>query len=166
MTKLRLSTVRLCLVSFLIRWLSDSEHSHIELEREDGWTLGARFSLRGKIARWLGSPKAWLDLDGVQWRPPDAIQTDVLYFTFPGIEGAIDWVEKNRMGAPYDLIGILGIVTAKGWTDSHDAFCSELAQEVAQAVGVCQGRGFQNCSPQATKPRDVEISLMITPVKN
>jgi hypothetical protein len=160
--KLRLSTVYWSLISWLIRWGSDSKHSHVELERADGWTLGARFSLRGKIARNLGWPNQWLHLDGVQWRRPDATQSNVVYFTYPGIEQAARWIEQNRLNAPYDLPGIIGIVTAKGWDESGDAFCSEVAQEAAVAVGLSGGKGFQNCSPQATKPRDIEISLAIT----
>jgi len=164
MVKLRLSTERWSLVSALIRWGSDSRHSHVEYEREDGWTLGARFSLWGKFARKLNWPKRWLKLDGVQWRPPKASrkQVDVLYLSFPGIEQAAEWEEKNRLGAPYDLLGIIGIVTARGWMESNDAFCSEVKQEGAIAVGLSHGRGFQNCAPQAMKPRDIEIGLVAT----
>jgi hypothetical protein len=163
MIRLRLSTERWSVVSALIRWRCDSKSSHIEYECDDGWTLGARFSLRGKIARVFGYPKCWLKLDGVQLRPPSANrkQTSIRYFTFDSIEQAYHWEFDNRLDTPYDLMGILGIVTARGWAKSGDAFCSEVKQEGAIAVGAGGGKGFQNCAPQACTPRDIEISLIV-----
>lgn len=159
---LRFSTQRWDIASALIRWRTECKHSHVEFEYEDGWTLGARFSLRGKIARWLGWPLCWIDLDGVQFRPPreNRKQVNVLRLTYPGIDQALDWFHANRLHAPYDLLGIIGIATARGWDDSHDNFCSEGMAEAAASVGI----KFQNLSPQATTPRDIEISLSVSNV--
>jgi hypothetical protein len=156
MTVVRLSTVKWSLVSAVIRWRSECDQSHAEFEFEDGSTLGARFSLRGKIARWLGWPKRWQYLDGVQLRPASANrkQSKIIRLTFDRIEEAAVWFRLNRLGAPYDLLGIVGIGTARGWDDSHDNFCSEGIHESAMAVGTV----LQDCASQAVLPRDIKIS--------
>lgn len=160
MIRLRMSTEKWSLLSAAIRWGSDSKISHIEYELEDGSTLGARFSLRGKIARFFGKPACWLNFDGIQFRPASANrkQTTVIHATFAGIEDAFNWLAHYRLGRPYDLLGILGIITARGWSDNNSSFCSKAIQESATSIGT----PLQRCEPQATKPRDIEISLAIT----
>lgn len=159
MVRLRLSTEKWSIVSAMIRWKTDCKQSHVEFEYPDGWTLGARFSLRGKIARCLGWPTCWMDLDGVQMRPPreNRKQMAVVHVLFAGIDYAAKWFYMNRLHAPYDLLGVLGIGAARGWDDSHDNFCSEGVTESALAVGV----RFQNQTPQATTPRDILISSAV-----
>lgn len=153
--RVRFSTCRWSIVSALIRWHTDSQFSHVEFELPGGATLGSRFSLRGKLARCFGW-NFWRDLDGVQVRPPTANrrQTLVAYKTFPKIEDAAIWGYKNRVDSPYDLLGILGIVSATGWAESHDDFCSEFVTECANAVYVIP----QNNPAHKTVPDHLYIS--------
>jgi hypothetical protein len=95
----------------------------------------------------------------VQLRPAseNRKQTLVCFKTFDRIEDAYKWGIDFRMGVPYDLIGILGLATAEGWANRKAAFCSEFVTECANSVGVYP----QNCSPQATSPRDLLISTAL-----
>jgi hypothetical protein len=116
--KLRFSTQR-AIDSALIRWRSDAHISHVEFEREDGWTLGARL------------------FGGVALRPPSACQRqyNVIHATFPGIQAAYDWGLANRLGWKYDALGILGIATARDWHNKVGRFCSEFVLESAEETG-------------------------------
>lgn len=145
------------IISWLIRWRTEGRRSHVEYEFANGWTLGARFSLRGKIGRVLGIA-AWCDLDGVQMRPPAANrqQREVRWAVFPGIQQAAAWGYANRLGYPYDLLAILGIVLATGWHSAKKRFCSWFTDETAQL-----GAGYQFTYADASciTPRDLDILL-------
>jgi hypothetical protein len=106
--------------SALIRWRTDAHISHVEFEREDGWTLGARL------------------FGGVALRPPSACrrQYNVIHATFNGILEAYAWTLNNRLGAKYDALGIIGIATARDWHNKAGRFCSETILEGAEQTGI------------------------------
>ncbi len=117
--RLRFSTEPTSILSAFIRWGTDCHISHVEFEREDGWTLGSRFP------------------DGVQLRPPEANarQRCVEHRTFDRIDEAYEWVLKNRLGWCYNTLAIFGIITARDWHSNKCRFCSEAIYEGAEAVG-------------------------------
>lgn len=145
MVRLRFSTEPSSILSAFIRWRTDCAISHVEFEREDGWTLGSRYS------------------DGVRLRPPEANakQAHVLHGTFPKIEEAYAWALQNRLGWPYNVWGIFGIATAKDWHDKNARFCSELIYESAEAVGTCLLNRYTTAWWQIA-PRDLVISPAVT----
>lgn len=115
---LRASTTRSFIPSAVIRWRTDFGISHIEFQRPDGSTLGAR-----------------ADGHGVAERPAsfNRDQENIILATFDGIERAHDWVLKNRLGFEYDFKGIFGIAFGKAdWHDSGARDCSCLVLEGAE----------------------------------
>lgn len=141
---LRLSTEKWSALSAVIRWRTDAAISHAEFWfPQTGWTLGSRFP------------------DGVQWRGPEATakQSNVLLFSFDGIDRAAKWVAENRVGFRYDTLGIFGIATAKDWHNKRERFCSETITEGAERTLVLPL--LNNTIPMwQVTPRD----LMLSPI--
>lgn len=157
---LRFSTHRRDPISWAIRVRTDWGRSHVEFEREDGWTLGARFSVRGKLSRTFKLP-FWKDLDGVQWRPPaQGAQVNVAKYTFEYIELAVEWMDKNLLGRPYDVLGCAGIILATDWHSPYKQFCSAAIQRSAAARGIYFQSRYETAPWQLT-PRDIEISNVL-----
>jgi len=131
----------------------------VEYITSDGWTLGARFSLRGKIANWMLkyfdiTIHSWIGLDGVQRRPPSSTrkQSNVIEVTFPKIELAYQWLWVKRLNWPYDLQGILGIATARGGASKTDEFCS---RAITDSILATSDWFPLHMSSQAVTPRDM-----------
>lgn len=177
MTVLRFSTELKSPISALIRWRTDWHHSHVEYQLDSGWTVGSRFSLQGKIARFVQKRfghtiKSRINLDGVQLRPPSANKNQcvdprskycVSFATFTNIEQCCEWVQKNRIGFKYDLLAIFGIVTGRNWHCKDGRFCSDVISESGEPFNTY----FQNryeTAPYELAPRDLEISTAIVEI--
>jgi len=108
-------------ISWAIRHRTDFYISHVEFQLlktdgdfKAGSTLGSRFP------------------DGVQWREPheNANQRGVIFATADGIDEAAMWVNSNRIGCKYDLLGICGIAGGiEDWHTKGERFCSEIVLE-------------------------------------
>ena len=146
MIRLRFSTQVWAIDSALIRWRTQCDQSHVEFEREDGSTLGARFP------------------DGVLERPKSANvhQSRVVHATFPEIDKAHDWVLKNLLGAPYNWKGIIGIALARDYELKGAVDCSQTV-----ALGAWYGCNTQLLNPTVIAwwkqtPRDLLLSTQLT----
>jgi hypothetical protein len=147
--RLRFSTTRSFIPSALIRWRTQCAQSHVEFIRDDGFTLGARWSLRKED-------------NGVRLRSPISIveQINVIEYTFPEIEKA--WTEGLKLvGTPYNLRGIFGIVAAKDWTQTGHMDCSNFAFEASRRAGR-ELLNPQEIAPWKITPRDLQLSEALT----
>jgi len=144
---LRASTTRSFIPSAVIRWRCDFPISHIEFQREDGSTLGAR-----------------ADGLGVAERPAseNRQQRDVIIATFDGIEHAHDWVMANRLGWKYDYKGIFGI--ACGREDWHAARARECASVVLEGAeeGAHNFLFNRDMAVWQVTPRDIMVSPRVS----
>jgi len=161
---LRFSTTRWDFISWAIRVRTDWGRSHVEIQRDDGWTLGSRFSLLGKLSRQFHLP-FWKNLDGCQWRPPSANrkQVNVARFTFTGIDQVAEWMSNNLVDWPYDILGCAGIILATDWHSVHKVFCSYAIQLGGDHFGIYFQERDETAPWQLT-PRDINISNILTRV--
>lgn len=156
--KIRFSTENYSLLSALIRWRTECKQSHVEFIDADGWTLGARYSLVGKILRKLGIKNTgWKYLDGVYTRPPEANtkQSNVIEIEVPNADEMYAWGKENKYAQPYDVLGILGIASAKGWDRDTEEFCSKFMVDCE--IGI--HNWTYDWAPQAVTPRDFLMVL-------
>lgn len=142
---LRFSTSSSLIPSALIRWRTQCAQSHVEFIRDDGFTLGSRWSF-GKAD------------NGVRLRSVSSIldQRDVICATFVGIQGAYEEGLK-LIGTPYNLKGIFGIAAAKDWTDQGSLDCSNFIFLAAQRAGVLL-LNPKDIAPWKITPRDLLLS--------
>ena len=155
MVKLRFSTEIWAPDSALIRWRTQCAWSHVEFEREDGSTLGARFS-----------PFSKKD-DGFIERPVSANskQARVVHYTFPGIELAHEWGMNNLLGHPYDWRGILGIALARDVSANGSVFCSYAIFLCALYGALRKLVNDQTICDYKFTPRDLLLSNDLTPTQ-
>lgn len=123
MIRLRFSTTKSIVPSAFIRWRTQCAQSHVELINDDGFTLGARWSLHKSD-------------NGVRVRPPSSTagQINVVHATYPGIEKAWE-IGLSYVGTPYNLRGILGIALAKDLTNPGEVDCSHYQLMLSYLVG-------------------------------
>lgn len=111
--------------SIAIRWLTRSDYSHVALEMRNGdvieaWTSGVRLV---KSLSQQHTPGTVVDVFSYG-EPLSAAQ-----------EAKAENFLYDQLGKKYDFIGVLRFITRRPATDEGRWFCSELATEVAGAVG-------------------------------
>lgn len=116
-----LFTRRRHLGSWLIRLVTWSEYSHVDIIINDSFALGA---IAGK---------------GVTIRRIDdvlAISSKATLMELPDIDGrkVVDFLEK-QLGKPYDWSGILGIWAHRNWQEDDSWSCAELVAAASAAGG-------------------------------
>lgn len=129
--------------SWLIRWWSDSEYSHVDLALPDGTFLGARLD------------------GGVQIRPNDYIlPTKELWLGLElgtDLESKIYDYAKSKIGTPYDWRNILSFGFDQDYhSGEHGYICSVFAYDILKAFNVQPIRLAY--SSQCT-PGDLTLSL-------
>lgn len=110
-------------LSALIRWFSHSNYSHVDLVRNDGSLLGARFE--GGVAV---RPDGYANFNRTLRVTVDS----------PAARAVYDYAE-SQVGKPYDWRAIAGFASGRSWMDDDRWFCSELA-----IASLIRGRFF-NC---------------------
>ena len=105
----------------VIRWVTWSDFSHVDLVLSDGSLLGAR-------------------LDGVKIRPNGYAQfTSVQRWAVecsPEQARMIIEAATEQLGKPYDLRGILNMVLQRDWREQDCWFCSELVAWAFEQGGI------------------------------
>lgn len=108
-------------VSWLIRKLTKSEYSHVDVVTLDGY-LGAQYPV------------------GVRIRPfnyakPSKICTVGIRVTLEEYNRVMEFLYK-QVGKPYDTTALLGILAdQRDWQEEDSWFCSELIAAAFQQVG-------------------------------
>lgn len=106
--------------SWLIRAVSWSEWSHVEIMLDDGRLLGA------------AAPH------GVQFVTLEerlAIASQAAMACYPGdFDAGMRWAE-GQIGKPYDYTGVVGLGLHRDWEDDSAWWCSEFAGEFLKQAG-------------------------------
>lgn len=121
--------------SWLIRAVSWSEWSHVEIVLPDGRLLGAS-APHGVCASTLDER-----MD---------ISSGVATMEFPGdFEAGMRWAE-GQMGKPYDYIGVLGLGLHRDWEEDDKWWCSEFAGKFLKEAGFAPYRSeaMKRLTPQ------------------
>ncbi len=131
------------LFSFLIRWFTHSDYSHVDFVLADGRLLGARSG------------------GGVQIRAANYARfTHTLRVTIPtGQETAHDVYAyaHEQIGKPYDMKAIFGFMFYQHWEDEDAWFCSNL---VAAAF---KKAGLPILNPEASVKRITPGDVLLSP---
>lgn len=130
--------------SWLIRWLTWSDWSHVDFVLPDGTLLGARLIGGVKVRRvnYLGksAKKARFAILGA----PDSV-----------IERAY-----SQIGKPYDWRGILNFALHRNWRETDSWFCDELV------AWCCEQQGTPLLNPatpvRRLTPRDLTLSVRLS----
>ena len=113
-------------LSRLIRWFTWSPYSHAAWICRDGTVIEA----------WLPGGVQRVDSISINHRPG----TQVDLFDIEGLTDAQrDSIEKDladRLGAPYDLLGLLGFLTRERMETHRAYFCSELVFTALSVAGL------------------------------
>lgn len=116
--------------SWLIRAVSWSEWSHVEIILPDGRLLGA------------AAPQG-VGLSTYEERMAIAAHAAIMYF--PGnMDAAMAWGE-TQLRKPYDYLGVIGLGLHRDWEEDDKWWCSEFAGEF-----LVQG-GFAPFRPEAIR---------------
>jgi len=118
---LQFSTER-AISSWLIRWFTWSDWSHIDIALDDGTLLGARSD------------------GGVQIRPANyaAFSKTVRYSVDCTEEQEARFMEAatSQIGTPYNFLGLLNFMFHRDWRKTTDWFCSELVAWCFEQAGL------------------------------
>ena len=120
MIALYLSTIRYAPDSFLIRFNTRCQYSHIGfVNTTPENTIYLSSHLQG----------------GVKIRTPqEEHMSDHLYVTAPKIEQAYEWA-LTQVGKPYDYTAIFGLALDRNWRKTDSWFCSELVSAAFEYAG-------------------------------
>lgn len=106
--------------SWVIRAVTWSEWSHVEIVLPDGRLLGA------------AAPH------GVQFYSMEermAVATKAAIMHFPGdVEAAMTWAQ-SQIGKPYDWTGVIGLGLHRDWEEDDKWWCSEFAGKFLKEGG-------------------------------
>lgn len=127
----------------LVSWWLRGGYSHCELMVE-----------RMSDGRWLCASSSYQD-GGVRLKSIDLAPDRWAVVSVPGdLEQALRWFEA-RIGAGYDVPGLLGFVWRRARQDQRRWFCSEA---VAAAIGYREPWRFDPCTLYAAAMRDAAIN--------
>src|ERR1700726_703863 len=106
--------------SFLIRWRTWSDYSHVDFVLPDGTLLGAQG-------------------DGVKIRPSDYgkfIKTEFFDIDIDEVtsQRILDFA-NSQIGKPYDWKAIIGFAFRRDWMETDSWFCSELIEAAFEKNG-------------------------------
>jgi len=128
--------------SWLIRWATWSEWSHVDVIMPDGSYVGARGS--GGVVRHQESQDA-------------SVKQVLLVYVTQSVYDRFYSNIESQIGKPYDWEAILGHVFRKKWDDADAWFCSELVAWAFSEAGMPLIRAAKN----KVTPRDLTLSLFI-----
>jgi len=131
--------------SALIRWFSWGSYSHVDFVTQDGRLLGARMFGGVKVRSYdslHGSPREHLSFEVPSQGEADAI-----------LKSAFD-----KVGQPYDWMGIIAMPFRSSWQHRSKVFCSEYVAQHCRARGVVlQAR----VADHRLTPRDLRMSPLL-----
>lgn len=107
--------------SWLIRIVTWSEYSHVDIVLDDKWLLGS------------------IAPDGVvknKYAERLAIASKAVLMDLPvkSMDAAIAYA-SNQLGKPYDWLGVIGIGLHRNWQEDDKWSCAELVAKVASEAG-------------------------------